>query len=267
MTTPMTPRCERARLANSSASRRRATAPQAGPNERSWEWPSRVTQAAPWRLHVNPLVLGGIASNVPIEEVVPPDKSSKGRRTSLRAGLASQVFARSGTASEDKDAGHGPEGSASVGHAFKTGVRARARRRVRLPSASAIENELFSRPSRNITSIRDVQAAAAISMVDVRVLAIIGDPPPERAAPNDPTQRRPEGTVYPELVERWPGVEQLQAAPLSRLIAAGLIENSGIGTLGNSPFWRLTTFGRAFLDRLLAEGLQEELSRRQSASS
>jgi hypothetical protein len=30
---------------------------------------------------------------------------------------------------------------------------------------------------------------------------------------------------------------------------------------------RLTTFGRAFLDRLLAEGLQEELSRRQSASS
>ena len=113
-----------------------------------------------------------------------------------------------------------------------------------------------------------VQAAAAISTVDVRVLAIIGDPPPERAAPNDPTQRRPEGTVYPaELVERWPGVEQLQAAPLSRLIAAGLIENAGIGTLGNSPFWRLTTIGRAFLDRLLAEGLQEELSRRQSASS
>ena len=96
-----------------------------------------------------------------------------------------------------------------------------------------------------------VQAAAAISTVDVRVLAIIGDPPPERAAPNDPTQRRPKGTVYPaELVERWPGVEQLQAAPLSRLIAAGLIENAGIGTLGNSPFWRLTTFGRAFLDRL-----------------
>ena len=139
---------------------------------------------------------------------------------------------------------------------FKTGVRARACRRVRFPSASAIENELF------------VQAAAAISTVDVRVLAIIGDPPPERAAPNDPPQRRPEGTVYPdELVEPWPGVEQLQAAPLSRLIAAGLIENAGIGTLGNSPFLRLTTFGRAFLDRLLAEGLQEELSRRQSASS
>ena len=43
-----------------------------------------------------------------------------GRRTSLRAGSASQVFARSRTASEDKDAGHRPEDGASVGHAFKT---------------------------------------------------------------------------------------------------------------------------------------------------
>jgi hypothetical protein len=42
-----------------------------------------------------------------------------GRRTSLRAGSASQVFARLGTASEDKDAGHRPGDSASVGHAFK----------------------------------------------------------------------------------------------------------------------------------------------------
>ncbi len=63
-----------------------------------------------------------------------------GRRTSLRAGSASQVFARSGTASVDKGAGHGPEDSASVGHAFKTDVGARAPRRVRFPSASAWRN-------------------------------------------------------------------------------------------------------------------------------
>jgi hypothetical protein len=61
---------------------------------------------------------------VAIEEVV-AGQVFKGRRTSLRAGSASQVFARSGTASEDKDAGHRPEGSASVGHAFKIGGRAK----------------------------------------------------------------------------------------------------------------------------------------------
>ena len=77
--------------------------------------------------------MGGI---VAIEEVV-AGQVLKGRRTSLRAGSASQVFARSRTASEDEDAGHRPEGSASVGHAFKIGGRAKARRRVRFPSASA----------------------------------------------------------------------------------------------------------------------------------
>jgi hypothetical protein len=73
---------------------------------------------------------------VAIEEVV-AGQVFTGRRTSLRAGSASQVFAGSRTASEDKDAGHRPGGSARVGHAFKTGVEARAPRRVRFPSASA----------------------------------------------------------------------------------------------------------------------------------
>jgi hypothetical protein len=111
-----------------------------------------------------------------------------------------------------------------------------------------------------------VQAAAAIDTVDVRVLSIIGDSLPERADPADVTQRRPDGTVFPdELVERWPGVDGFQAAPLSHLIAAGLIENAGIGTFGGSTFWRVTTFGRLFLDRLLATGLEAELRRRQTA--
>jgi hypothetical protein len=64
---------------------------------------------------------------VAIEEVV-AGQVFKGRRTSLRAGSASQVFAGSRTASEDKDAGHRPEGRANVGHAFKT----------RLPHKSSI---------------------------------------------------------------------------------------------------------------------------------
>jgi hypothetical protein len=61
----------------------------------------------------------GISGNVPIEEVM-AGQVFTGRRTSLRAGSASQVFRRSGTASRDKDAGHRPKGSATVGHAFKT---------------------------------------------------------------------------------------------------------------------------------------------------
>jgi len=90
--------------------------------------------------HVHIAVLPNFASRDRryrgLEEVV-AGQVFTGRRTSLRAGSASQVFARLGTASGDKDAGHRPEGSASVGHAFKTGVGARAPRRVRFPSASA----------------------------------------------------------------------------------------------------------------------------------
>jgi hypothetical protein len=73
---------------------------------------------------------------VAIEEVM-AGQVFTGRRTSLRAGSASQVFARSGTASEDNEAGHKPEVSDRAGHAFKIGGRAKARRPVRFPSASA----------------------------------------------------------------------------------------------------------------------------------
>ena len=76
-----------------------------------------------------------------IEEVM-TGQVFTGRRTSVRAGSASQVFARSRTVSEDKEAGHGPESCASIGHAFKIGGRAKARRRVRFPSASADEMRL-----------------------------------------------------------------------------------------------------------------------------
>jgi hypothetical protein len=59
------------------------------------------------------------------------------RRTSLRAEPSSQVFAGSRTVPEDKVPGHRPEASKIAGHTFKTGVLARAARRVRFPSASA----------------------------------------------------------------------------------------------------------------------------------
>ena len=82
--------------------------------------PSRSADFAP-RTHraVHPTQARGIGRIVAIEEVV-AGQVFKGRRTSLRAGSASQVFARSGMASGDKDADHRPEGSPNVGHAFKT---------------------------------------------------------------------------------------------------------------------------------------------------
>jgi len=83
---------------------------------------------------------------VAIEEVV-TGQVFTGHRTSLCAGSASQVFSRSGTASEDKAAGHSPEGSDKAGHAFKIGGRANARRRVRFPSASATEKASDQRRS------------------------------------------------------------------------------------------------------------------------
>ncbi len=76
------------------------------------------------------------ASNVLIEGVV-PGQVFVNRRTSLRAESSSQVFIGSRTASKDKSPGHRPEGNKSAGPTFKTGVGARAPRRVRFPSASA----------------------------------------------------------------------------------------------------------------------------------
>jgi hypothetical protein len=78
---------------------------------------------------------------VAIEEVV-TGQVFTGHRTSLCAGSASQVFSRSGTASEDKAAGHSPEGSDKAGHAFKTGGASILARRVRFPSASATRKRL-----------------------------------------------------------------------------------------------------------------------------
>jgi hypothetical protein len=88
-----------------------------------------------------------------------------GRRTGLRVRSASQVFAVSRTASEDKDAGRGPGGSSRVGHAFKTGVGARAPRRVRFPSASATF-DLRERASEGSSGRTPIGSEAEFARVD-----------------------------------------------------------------------------------------------------
>ena len=98
----------------------------------------RSTYTSPF---VHPTLPRAIEGIVAVEEVM-SGQVFRGRRTSLRAGSASQVFAGFRTASEGKDAGHRAGGSARVGHAFKIGGRAKARRRVRFPSASATESVL-----------------------------------------------------------------------------------------------------------------------------
>jgi len=124
-----------------------------------------------WRrsLHIHiairpPTLHSGDRIIVALEEVM-SGQVFKGRRTSLRAGSASQVFARSRTASEDKDAGHGPEGIASVGHAFKTGVGAKAPRRVRFPSASAT-SDLRKRASKGSSGRTPIGSEAEFAQVD-----------------------------------------------------------------------------------------------------
>ena len=74
-------------------------------------------------------------------EGVVPGQVFVNRRTSLRAASSSQVFVGSRGASEDKSPGQRPVGDGRAGHAFKTGVPAKAGRRVRFPSASALRSE------------------------------------------------------------------------------------------------------------------------------
>jgi hypothetical protein len=113
---------------------------------------------------------------------------------------------------------------------------------------------------------RIVRAAAQVDTVDVHVLAIVAEPMEERPDPERPSERRAEGTVYPdELESRWSGAGEVALAAVSTLIAAGLIENAGIGTMGGLTFWRTTPFGRLFLEGLREEGLDEELRRREQS--
>jgi hypothetical protein len=65
------------------------------------------------------------------------DKSRSGIRQVFEPDTASQVFVGSRTASEDKSPGQERTGGGKARHAFKTGERAKARWRVRFPSASA----------------------------------------------------------------------------------------------------------------------------------
>jgi hypothetical protein len=68
-----------------------------------------------------------------------PDKSSRAAGQVFEPYRPHKTLHVSGTAPEDKGAGHTPGGNQRAGHAFKTGVGARAPRRVRFPSASAAE--------------------------------------------------------------------------------------------------------------------------------
>jgi hypothetical protein len=111
-----------------------------------------------------------------------------------------------------------------------------------------------------------VRAAAAVDAVDVHVLAIVAEPREERPDRDRPEENRRAGVIHPdELEERWLGAGVVALAVVSTLIAAGLIENAGIGSWGGVTFWQPTPFGRRFLDDLRAKGLEEELRARERA--
>lgn len=112
---------------------------------------------------------------------------------------------------------------------------------------------------------RIVRTAARVDTIDVHVLAVVAEPREERPDRDRPEENRGAGVIYPdELEERWPGASEVALAAVSTLIAAGLIENAGYGTFGGLTFWRPTPFGRRFLEELRAEGLDDELLRRET---
>jgi hypothetical protein len=102
------------------------------------------------------------------------------------------------------------------------------------------------------TENKFVRAANEIDTADVRVLRIIGEwwPNPKPLS---------------QVVDAWPGSAEVIEAAGASLTAAGLVwDSSGqIRPPGAGSFpatVQLTTFGRAFLERLMADGLDQELA-------
>lgn len=104
---------------------------------------------------------------------------------------------------------------------------------------------------------RVVRTAVEMDTADIRVLAIVGGPKTAEGA----LPERREGTVsVDEIIRRWPGGAEIVGASIASLTAAGLIEDPGVGALRHSPQARITRYGREFLNRLLEEGLEDELT-------
>lgn len=102
---------------------------------------------------------------------------------------------------------------------------------------------------------RIVRVASALDTVDVRVLARLPDP--------DENDARRNGLSREQLGEAWPGGRLLIDAAASSLIAAGLAEDAGIGTMDGLTMWRRTRFGKRFYEMLREEGLEDELDARE----
>ena len=106
---------------------------------------------------------------------------------------------------------------------------------------------------------RIVRTANQVDTVDIRLLALLCKPTPER--------RESASVTAEELVSRWPGVADVVSGTTSSLIAAGLIKTGSPGTLRPRMSWKPTSYGRLFLERLQSEGLDDELLARGSADA
>jgi hypothetical protein len=99
-----------------------------------------------------------------------------------------------------------------------------------------------------------VRACNALDTLDVRVLVSIAAHGDDVMAHGGEDVRLP----FAEIERRTtPGTA---AATTSTLASVGMIESPA--TIGGEVLYQLTTFGRALLDRLLEEGLEDELRRR-----
>jgi hypothetical protein len=90
------------------------------------------------------------------------------------------------------------------------------------------------------------------------VLAYLG----ERTETDASRNREPTVSVE-QIAQRLPGAPYLAAVAVSSLKSAGLAEDPSPGAIRAGDNARITGYGRTFLERLLQEGLEDELRHRQ----
>jgi phage tail tape-measure protein len=104
---------------------------------------------------------------------------------------------------------------------------------------------------------RFIRTANEVDTFDIRVLAYLG-----QRTEADASRNRELTLSADQIAQRWPGAPYVAEAAVSSLKASGLAEDPVTGALRAADSARITGYGRAFLERLLNEGLEDELRRR-----
>jgi len=100
-----------------------------------------------------------------------------------------------------------------------------------------------------------VRSANALDTIDIYVLSLVAEL--QRLAPGKLVQPQ-------QVIEKWPGTAAAIDGAFAALTAAGVVRGPGTQLGASGAEVTMTAHGEAFLDRLLKEGLEDELARRRS---